>query len=78
MALVKVVLVSILIVYDLIILLESLFSLLKSSVLLLLLLNDSTLSNIVALALTKKLASSLRITSLSIYYRITILLFKLC
>jgi hypothetical protein len=77
MALVKVVSVSVLIVYNPIISLESLFSLLKSSVLLLSLLNDLTLSNTVALASTKKLAFSLRITSPSTHYRITILLYKL-
>ena len=77
MALVKVVSVSVLIVYNPIISLKSLFLLLKSSALLLLLLNDLTLSNIIALALTKKLAFSLRIINPSIYYRIAILLFKL-
>jgi hypothetical protein len=64
-------------VYDPIISLESLFSLLKSNASLSLLLNNSTLSDAVALASTKKLASSSRITGLSIYYRITVLLFKL-
>jgi hypothetical protein len=78
MALVKVVSVSVLVVCDPTISLESLFLLLKSSALSLLLLDDSTLSDIIALASTKKLASSLRIASPSTHYRIAILLFKLC
>ena len=61
--------------------LESLLSLLKSRSLSLTssssLLDDSTLSDIIALALTKKLASSLRMTGPSIYYKIAVLLFEL-
>jgi hypothetical protein len=78
MALVKVVLMSVLIVYNLTILLESPFLLLKSSALLLSLLNNLTLFNIVALVLIKKLAFSLRMAGLFTHYRIAILLFELC
>jgi hypothetical protein len=52
--------------------------LLKSNILLLSLLDNSTLFNAIALALTKKLAFNLKITNLLIYYKIIILLFKLC